>query len=387
MIESPSMEVLDKALEQETASGLPLHAQLRLALKFAIDRHFEDGQQFWTETALIERLGLSQITVRRALQDLSREGLILRRRAVGTFVCKQNMANASSIGVFVPAYDSSHIARGLEIWSRSLRPSQRRLHVYPTHQGESCEEILAQIQGTPETEGIILFGTSPSGTAELHAGLCTKGFRVVTVDCWAPGLPGPHIGVDNAGGIEMGLCHLAQLGHERVLLINSEPEDVESVVQRRAAFEKLTRSLGIDGRQCSCGFRFWDCPKIQVEEQLTELWQGSWHPTAIMTVSDPGAWAVLRWAFRMGIRVPDELSVMGFDDDRPSRDMQPALTSTAQPLEAIAARALEILDSRETAGYEQLAPTLIVRESTAPVPRVVQMERTFHAGRLAVPAA
>jgi LacI family transcriptional regulator len=365
---APPLEMLDRVIVADSARELPLHAQVRRALKHAIDDHFDDGQQFWTETALIERLGLSQITVRRALQDLSREGVIERKRALGSFVRKQRAGQMASVGIFVPAYDSSFIARSLEIFAQLLRPTQRRLHVYHTHQGESVAEAYNHLQGTPATEGVILYGIGPDSTRQLHSAFMDRGFRVVTVDSWVSHLPGAHLSVDNRMGIELGLRHLAELGHKRIAFVVSEPEDVESVMERTETFQHRTAQMGIESRIVSCNFKFWDSPKVPIEVKLEEMWESGWHPTAIMAVSDSGAWATLRWAAKKGICVPDQLSVMGFDDDKPSRYMNPALTTTAQPLETMARRALEILDHGGEGSYEYLSPTLVIRESTTQAP-------------------
>lgn len=357
--------MLDRVIVADSARELPLHAQVRRALKTAIEDHFDDGQQFWTETALIERLGLSQITVRRALQDLSREGVIERKRALGSFVRKQG-AQISSIGVYVPSFeDSSFLSRALQQWSALLRPTQRRLNIYFTHAGETVSEAYSQMQGTPDTEGVVLYGNGPDTTRELHKAFTERGFRVVTVDSCVSHLGGSHISVDNTRGIELCLHHLAGFGHRRIALAVSEPEDVEAVIERVEAFNRLTEEMGIESRVVSCEFKFWDSPQVPIEVKLEAMWESGWHPTAIMAVSDAGAWTTLRWAAKKGICVPEQLSVMGFDDDKPSRFMHPALTTTAQPLEAMARRALEILDTGTDAGYEYLAPSLVIRESTA----------------------
>lgn len=366
MKESPPLGMLSRIIVADNARELPLHAQVRRALKIAIDEHFDDGQQFWTENALVTQLGLSQITVRRALQDLSREGVLERRRALGSFVRKEKKKAVDSVGVFLPAYDSTFQASMLDHWASLLRPTQRRLHVYHTHRGETTAEAYGHLQGTPETEGIILFSNSPQVTQELFGVLNERGFRVVNVDTAMPQTLSPFVGVDNALGIRMALEHLYSLGHRHIVLFVKEPEDVESVQQRIRTFEQVTREMHIQGRVASCGHNFYKTGEFSVEQIMTELWSMPERPTAILGVSDPSVWPILRWCAQNGVRVPDELSVMGFDDDRPSQYMNPALTTLAQPLEAIARRALAFLDEGWGGLPEFLPPSLVLRESTAP---------------------
>jgi len=366
MKDSPSLEMLNRIIVADTARELPLHAQVRRALKVAIDDHFDDGQQFWTESALVAQLGLSQITVRRALQDLSREGVLERRRALGSFVRKDKKKAVASVGVFLPAYDATFFASMLDYWSVLLRSTQRQLHVYHTHRGETTAEAYAHLQGTPESEGIILFSNSPQVTQELFSVLNERSFRVVSVDTAPANGLGAFVGVDNELGIRMSLEHLYGLGHRHIVLFVKEPEDSESVQQRMRVFKQITQEMGVKSSIVSCGHSFYKTGEFSVEQRMTEIWGMADRPTAILAVSDASAWPILRWCAQNGIRVPDELSVMGFDDDRPSQYMNPALTTTAQPLQDIARRALAILDEGWNGTPEFLPPTLVLRESTAP---------------------
>jgi LacI family transcriptional regulator len=103
-------------------------------------------------------------------------------------------------------------------------------------------------------------------------------------------------------------------------------------------------------------------------EAMDAIWSRPVRPTAIFTVSDPGAWGVLKWLSQRQVSVPQEVSVLGFEGARPSRFTQPALSTVAHPIEDLARRALEMLFQTD-AGPELLHPTLIVRDSTGRPPR------------------
>ncbi len=96
-------------------------------------------------------------------------------------------------------------------------------------------------------------------------------------------------------------------------------------------------------------------------------------PTAIFAANDDMAAGVIRVADRLGIKVPDELSVAGFDDIALARQVYPALTTINQPLSAMAERAAVALiasvrDKRPLLGIEVVPATLQIRESTGPAP-------------------
>lgn len=125
---------------------MPLHLQVRRSLRSAIEDHFEDGQDFWTEAALIERVGVSRGTVRQALLELSREGLLVRQAAKGSFVRK---SAATTLGVFVPRYDSDFFTGMLDHLAQAGRGCRLRLQVYHTHQGENAEESWRHLTQSP----------------------------------------------------------------------------------------------------------------------------------------------------------------------------------------------------------------------------------------------
>ena len=103
-------------------------------------------------------------------------------------------------------------------------------------------------------------------------------------------------------------------------------------------------------------------------------------PTAIFAQSDFLAMGVYKAAKHLGISIPDELSVVGFDDIQTAAFMGPALTTIHQPLTEMAARAAKmILDTRSGKAVDPraiLPNTLVVRESTCPPPNRMNQGRT-----------
>ena len=93
----PSLDVLKGKMHSAAGMQEPLHSQLRRALRETIDEHFMDGQRFWPESALIQHLGISQITVRRALQGLAQEGIIERCLWMGALSDEQIRRNSERL--------------------------------------------------------------------------------------------------------------------------------------------------------------------------------------------------------------------------------------------------------------------------------------------------
>jgi LacI family transcriptional regulator len=345
----------------------PLHAQLRRVLRVAINEHFEDGQQFWSENVLIEHLGVSQITVRRALLDLAQEGVLERRRAKGSFVRKASQAGTFEIGCLVPQYDSEFINELLEHLSGVCRERTLPFRVHHTHRGENLNDIRRYLDAGPRQERFIVLGALPDAARQLWDALDDRGYKCVCIDTPAIGRPAHFVGVDNATGIRLALEHLRELGHRRIVFLGNEPDIQPNIVAREQAFLAITTEWGwSESRIISCHTQPWENSYQAAWRTMPAVWDI--RPTAIMTASDSGAWAVLGWLAENGIRVPHETSVLGFDNAPHSQITYPPLTTIAHPKAAMARWAVELLTTSPAGPQElRLEPELIRRRSTGPV--------------------
>ncbi|WP_218577385.1 LacI family DNA-binding transcriptional regulator [Phytohabitans rumicis] len=180
----------------------------------------------------------------------------------------------------------------------------------------------------------------------------------------------PTVGSNNWNGGLIAARHLLQLGHRRIAII-SGPEDVLCSRARVAGFRSAHEEAGIpvdpelvrQGKfSASTGF-----------EHGMALLSRPDRPTAVFAGSDTQAMGVLRAARRLGLDVPTDLSVIGYDDLPISAWTGPALTTVNQPLRDMAGTATRMLLDL-AAGVEpptsriDLVTELVVRESTAPPP-------------------
>ena len=164
--------------------------------------------------------------------------------------------------------------------------------------------------------------------------------------------------------------YLASLGHTRIAFITGHPSH-KAVGNRYLGYR--------DGLEQS-GLRFseqlvaaGDSSIGSGEECAMQLLKTGNRPTAIFAANDDMAAGVIRVADRLGIKVPDELSVAGFDDIALARQVYPALTTINQPLSAMAEHAAVALiasvqGKRTLLGTEIVPAALQVRESTGPAP-------------------
>ena len=240
------------------------------------------------------------------------------------------------------------------------------MRIHQTHRGENVAETLRQLDGSPAHQRVLLLGEPPRNARQLYLTLAKRGFRVVNVDTPNAGCGDAYVGVDNDVGIRLGMRHLTDLGHRRITLLVNEPMTHGNTHNRVHSFRTVAREAGLrEARVVFCDGSVRGDAALR--EGVVQAVAGSRRPTAIFAVSDWGAWITLKTLARRGIRVPEEISVLGFDDDRASAFMQPSLSTLAQPVKDMADRAMDLLlQPAPPAGVSLLPPSLVVRESTGP---------------------
>ncbi|CAN1510555.1 PurR Transcriptional regulators [Fimbriimonadaceae bacterium] len=177
----------------------------------------------------------------------------------------------------------------------------------------------------------------------------------------------PSINADNALGASQAFDHIWSLGHRKIAYLGSTTESDTSI--RFNTTETLFSRVHSEFEQSwliRSGANY--DPVLVVAREL--LSQKS-IPTAIICVNDLVASAVLRAALELRIRVPEQLSIIGFDDDSVARTMPIPLSTIRQPIPEMAVAAMDgILAQIEGNSFEDqtLATSLIVRETTSAPP-------------------
>jgi LacI family xylobiose transport system transcriptional regulator len=206
-------------------------------------------------------------------------------------------------------------------------------------------------------------------TAEQHAQLTSRGIPFAVLDpAGEPAEEVPAIGSANWNGGMVAARHLLQLGHRRIGVIGGPP----SLLCSRARLDGYRAAMDMAGIRIDPDlFR---CGDFQLEgghdagRALLGLLEP---PTAIFAGSDLQALGVYEAARELGVRIPDELSVVGYDDLPVARWVGPPLTTVHQPLAEMAEMAARMVIgmSRGAAPVTRrldLATSLVVRQSTSP---------------------
>src|ERR1700683_1577765 len=185
--------------------------------------------------------------------------------------------------------------------------------------------------------------------------------------------------VDNEAGAHLAIEHLYSLGHRKIVFVRG-PKMLADSAPRWRGVRSFARSVGLeidptlvvdlpDSLDPNSGFE----GGFRLTEELMKRKKRF---SAVLAFDDMTAFGAVRGLARAGLKVPEDCSVIGFDDVIPAGLSVPSLTTVRQPMEALGSTAVEIVmeginavtEEREfTAVRRKLAPELVVRESTPAV--------------------
>jgi LacI family transcriptional regulator len=252
---------------------------------------------------------------------------------------------------------------------------------------ESCESEDADEQAevtrrfaTSDVEGVILpppLSESQPIMAELNA----MGIPVVTVAMGAPHQDSLNVRInDHAAAMEM-TRYLLDLGHRKIGFIKGHPNHIASHDRYRGFCDALTEA-GIDAENEPAEQGYFSYRSgLTAGERLLALPD---RPTAIFASNDDMAAATVSVAHRMGLVVPEDVSIVGFDDTALATSVWPELTTVKQPIAAMAEAALELLTAylRGRQGgtpgkfaERVLSHAMIIRESSGAPPGAGKTKR------------
>jgi LacI family transcriptional regulator len=250
-----------------------------------------------------------------------------------------------------------------------MKGSGFELVVHPCNRASPT--FIADLRGFAERQRLYGVVLTPSVSEdERVAGLMAEiGCEYVRVASVSVDAPEHMIETRDRLGGEAAARHLAELGHQRVAFI-SGPPTFRSSRERREGFEAGLDAMGLKLETCYAQEGAYTFESgIECAAELLKL---DPRPTAIFAGNDEMAAGVLQVARQMDVRVPEDLSVVGFDDFEIARRLWPSLTSVRTPTREIgrlAAERLIGLDEGEGRDMQDRLPSLVVRQSSGPAPK------------------
>jgi DNA-binding LacI/PurR family transcriptional regulator len=262
------------------------------------------------------------------------------------------------VGDLANAFDAELVKR------IEQQASRRRYTTLVCNTGGRPELEASRIEALLEqrVDGIAMLDFT--GDRTVLAQLMAERVPVVMVSCWAE--YADCVAVDDGAGIELAVEHLTGLGHIRIAHAVDPLMEATTRRAREQAFERAALRRGLAPRE------HWTGPADAMPGLLAG--DATERPTAIVAANDYTAIRVMDLVEGAGLAVPRDVSIVGFDGIAVGELGRIALTTVAQPEDALATRAVAALLDRIDRGHDappeqqRLMPSLVVRGSTAPAP-------------------
>jgi LacI family transcriptional regulator len=317
--------------------------------------------------------GVSYTTVSRVINNSkhvkprTRERVLQVMESLGYEVNRQarSLAGGHSniVGLLVPDLSTGYIGEIVRGIGDELNMSQYDLMLYTTHlrQAKESNYVVSLARGT--VDGLLLvLPRNPGAYFEI---LHRQNIPYILIDHQGIGEANAAVGATNQQGAYEATRYLLQLGHRRIGFVTGTME-MGCAQERLAGYRQALAEHGVaaDPQLVREG----DFHQPRGFTAGLELLSSPVPPTAIFASNDVSAFGVMEATREKGLRIPDDISVMGFDDIPQAGHVRPMLTTVRQPLEEMGRTAARLLlecikNPGHIAKRVELPTSLVVRES------------------------
>jgi LacI family transcriptional regulator len=266
----------------------------------------------------------------------------------------------NTIGVLLPDLHGeffSEIIRGIDQAAR-----RRGLQLLLSSVHGSVEEASRAVRALKgRVDGLLIM--SPYADSAFLDDHAVDGTPVVVINSPVRGESHLSFRLDNRGGARAMVEHLVRVGHRRIVFI-AGPQDNFDATERLAGYcEAIAAQPNV--REFVMAGDFSEGSGVKAAQRLLQMDE---RPDAIFAANDMMALGCLRALAETGVRIPEDVAVVGFDDIPLARYVTPALTTVRVPMAALGARALDglaeaISTDSDRASTETLTTELVVRDS------------------------
>jgi LacI family repressor for deo operon, udp, cdd, tsx, nupC, and nupG len=327
---------------------------------------------------IAEQAGVSEATVSRVLNDkpgvssTTRQSVLTALDVLGYERPMRLRGRSGLVGLIVPELDNPIFPAFAQVMETLLAQHGYTPVLCTQTPGGVSEDDYVDLLLDRGVAGIIFVSGMHADSTADHASyrtLVERGLPIVLVNGYAEGVDAPFISDDDAAAMDLAVTHLVSMGHRRIGLAVG-PMRFVPVVRKRASFiEALTRQTGVTPEEAA-GLVSHSLFGLEGGQAAAHHLLGC-GVTAIVCGSDLMALGAIRTIRQRGLRVPEDVSVVGYDDSRLIPFTDPPLTTVRQAVPAMATAAVQaLLDSinRSPSPRDEFVfrPELIVRGSTGP---------------------
>lgn len=323
------------------------------------------------------KVGVSEATVSRVLNgkpgvsEATRQAVLTALDVLGyERPTKLRGERARLVGLVLPELQNPIFPALAEIVGGALTQNGYTPLLCTQNAGGISESDYVDLLLQQQVSGVIFLGGNYSQADAVHdhyERLRQVHLPTVLVNARIDALQFATVSTDDADAAQQAILHLHQLGHRRIGMVLGPVDHIPS--QRKlGAAQALLEKLGDPLRDDMIVRGLYSLESGQAG--ATRLFAAG--ATAVVCASDPLALGAVRAARRAGLRVPQDVSVIGFDDSALMSCTDPPLTTVRQPIESMGRTAIELLMAQiagdRSPGDELLfEPELVLRASTGPV--------------------
>ena len=309
-----------------------------------------------SESELSKSFGASRMTIRGALAELQRQGLIEKRNGAGSFLTRRALRKSGIIGLVIPNFESfeffADIKDELERHCRCLNYSVQLVFTREKNHEAAIRDIRRKIRklAVARAEGVIFRPYVPEEYAAANrevVHICRRAeIPVVLIDSDITRPPERSdcdlVAVNNIDAGRRIADHLHNRGYRQIAFLGEHRKSIRNANWDNRLFG-LAGELALLGS--SNGVRSLNFAPTD-GRALSSVLRGKSRVDAIVCGNDECAATVLKTLRELGKRVPEDVAVIGFDDIALARTTEPPLTTISQPIRKIAATAFKSLLAR-----------------------------------------
>jgi LacI family transcriptional regulator len=331
-----------------------------------------------TLSDIAEQVGVSVMTVSRALAD--RPGVAIetkqrildaaRRLGYIQVASVRNGLHSSTniIGVLVNNVGSEYIAEIIDGIGSTLDVASYDMVIYSPHRMRRAPDDYVLEVSQKQVDGLIIAAANILHDLDYLRQISQQQFPIVMIDQRVANEVVPFVTATNWQGAFDAMRYLIQLGHQRIGFISGAMNESPSS-ERLAGYRDALAQFGIAYDEAL--LRYGDFSRQSGYMHAQALLRLDPAPTAIFASNDPMAFGVMEAVKQHGKRVPEDVSVIGFDDIPSSAHAIPALTTVRQPLREMgrvgAQILLDMLRGNVRTPMMELRTSLILRDSCMPL--------------------
>jgi LacI family transcriptional regulator len=336
------------------------------------------------------RAGVSTATVSRVVNQPEAVRPALRAKVQAAVVQLGYLPHAGArtlksrrtgtVGAVFPTIDNAIFAKAIDALQRRLAEADHQLLIATSGYDPVVEESQALHLLARGADALLLCGNAQR--TSLLARLRKRGVPVLHVMSWPLPAGMEGLGFDNARAMGQVVRYLLDLGHRRIAMLAGITRDNDRAAARLRGVREALAAAGLALPAARVVERPYGLAPAR--EGFARLMEAPQPPTAVVCGNDVLAFGALLEAQRRGIAVPDEVSIVGFDDLELASHLQPALSTVHVPAEAMwrraADRVLAGLRGEALARETEVEVTLVVRGSTGPAPGRAKSRRLTSRG-------